>query len=184
MDGNCLRRELYKNTVIGAIGVAALGYTAYKSVQVWLYGKFNTIEYSVDELIRILIASDEVYWDFDLYNIPFMISQLAVQHDVDQIVNSVNSQELQQQLATAIKNFDTAFLAVWHAIDKEGYYNKGKSAFMRDKKILVQAMQQRANELKNVLAECRAQASIWKKALGITAVGALGVGAWIYSTLP
>ncbi|HRN77873.1 MAG TPA: hypothetical protein PLU71_01420 [Candidatus Dependentiae bacterium] len=171
----------YQYAAFGVVGAAAFGYTAYKGIQTWMYAIFNNIEHSANQLVRILISSEEPNWNFDLYNIPFIISALSVQHNIEELVKSVKSHELQQQLDVAIKNFDAAFYAIWHAIEHEGYYAKGKSVFMQDKKALVQTMQQRADELKKVLAECRAQASVWKKVLGIAALSALGVGAWIYT---
>jgi len=173
------RNELLKKSALAAIGLAGFGYTAYTSIKQAVYRIFNSIEYSADEIVKAFI-SEEPYWDFDLYSRPVTMFELRDQYDITSIVNSAASDELKQKLETAINNFDVALRAVWSVLE-QGYYRKGKATFMRDKKDLVQNLQQSAQTLKDILAACRAQVSVWKKALGITALGALGVGAWLYN---
>jgi hypothetical protein len=165
---------------VGTAATSALGtisYYIFNSLQSY---QFNSLEHSVDSIINILISA-EPNFDFDLYNSPFELLGLQVQYNLDSIVHSVSSNELKITLENTIKNFDKSFDVVWYALDKGGYYAKGKSAFMRDKKQQVENLRVSAQALKSALAECRAQVSVWKQVLGVTAAGALGIGAWVYA---
>ncbi|HRN77874.1 MAG TPA: RING finger protein [Candidatus Dependentiae bacterium] len=173
-------KPLWVYQLYGTTAMVALGAISYYILNKIYSSQFNSLEYSVDTIINSLVSPNK-NWNFDLHNPPFILLGLQLQYDLECIMNSISSDELKVKLENAIKNFDKTLEVVWNTLDKDGYYAKSKVAFMRDKKHQVEDLRAAAQSIKEILSECRTRTSIWKQVLGITALGTLGLGAYVYA---